>query len=632
MKVLNMKNNIPLSQKLSLIISIILFILQFLLLTISSYSQISLSSSPKTADNSAILDISGSTTGVLINRMNTAQRDAITPDANAVSLMIFNTDTKCLEAYVNGGWYNLSCPDGCIPPSAPVALNADVACKSFKANWNASPGAFSYYLDVSSDIFITFVSGYNNLYVGNVTSFNVTGLSSNTNYYYRVRAATSCISGNSNVKQAVIPVTPSVPTAGTSTYTTNSITWNWNVVSGATGYQWNTSSTYPGDGINVVSSPTYTQTGISCGNTYNFYVWSYSATCHSPTPLALALTLTLLSSGPTAGTNVPSIYQIVWNWNTVSGATGYQWNTTNTYPGSGNHQVSTSSYTQTGLFCNTAYTLYVWAYNTCGPSNSYSTLSQTTSTCQNSFFYVPGCTAQTWTVPLGVSSITVTVKGAGGGAGSGGGAGGGGASIQNTLSVTPGTILYLYIGGQGQTGNAGCNGGGGGAGDVYGWSSAGGGGGGASDIRIGGTALSNRVVVAGGGGGGGGYTGPAGGNGGYPDGQNGLPSYTHYGNTIPGTSGGGGTQSGGGAGGIAGNCWSTCVFDNGQAGALGQGGNGGPDGAGGGGAGYFGGGGGGGGQFGGGSASGGGGSSWTQNGSGSLIGYNSVHGQIVISY
>ena len=81
---------------------------------------------------------------------------------------------------------------------------------------------------------------------------------------------------------------------------------------------------------------------------------------------------------PTAGTSIPSATQIVWNWNIVSGATSYQWNTSSTYPGAGVNVVSSPSYTQTGLASSTAYTLYVWSYNSCG--NSVLTLLQKT-TC-----------------------------------------------------------------------------------------------------------------------------------------------------------------------------------------------------------------------------------------------------------
>ena len=64
-------------------------------------------------------------------------------------------------------------------------------------------GATGYRLDVATSSSFTsnsYVSGYHNLNVGNVTSRNVTGLKANTTYYYRVRAINgSGISLNSNV-------------------------------------------------------------------------------------------------------------------------------------------------------------------------------------------------------------------------------------------------------------------------------------------------------------------------------------------------------------------------------------------------------------------------------------------------
>lgn len=85
-------------------------------------------------------------------------------------------------------------------PSAPVATAAtNVLDISFTANWGASGGATSYRLDVSTDNFATFVSGFNDLNVGSVTTYSVTGLTAGVAYKYRVRAVNgSGTSGNSN--------------------------------------------------------------------------------------------------------------------------------------------------------------------------------------------------------------------------------------------------------------------------------------------------------------------------------------------------------------------------------------------------------------------------------------------------
>lgn len=114
-------------------------------------------------------------------------------------------------------------------PSAPVATAAtNVGTNSFTANWNAAANANAYYLDVStSSSFSSFVSGYNNRSVGNVTSFSVTGLNVSTNYYYRVRAKCSGTSGNSSTITAT--TTANYCDAGpttTSNYGITNVTFN----------------------------------------------------------------------------------------------------------------------------------------------------------------------------------------------------------------------------------------------------------------------------------------------------------------------------------------------------------------------------------------------------------------------
>src|SRR6266446_4080696 len=89
-------------------------------------------------------------------------------------------------------------------PPAPRALKAtNVTATSFTANWRAVNGATGYRLDVATDSsFVNFVPGYQDLDVGNTTSYNVTGLAARTIYYYRVRAYNgSDTSPNSNVIQ-----------------------------------------------------------------------------------------------------------------------------------------------------------------------------------------------------------------------------------------------------------------------------------------------------------------------------------------------------------------------------------------------------------------------------------------------
>jgi len=81
-------------------------------------------------------------------------------------------------------------PTSAATPTAPRALHGtNVTTSSFTANWRSVSGATGYRLDVSiTKSFSSYVPGYQNLDVGNTTSYNVTGLSPNTTYFYRLRA------------------------------------------------------------------------------------------------------------------------------------------------------------------------------------------------------------------------------------------------------------------------------------------------------------------------------------------------------------------------------------------------------------------------------------------------------------
>jgi hypothetical protein len=193
-------------------------------------------------------------------------------------------------------------------------------------------------------------------------------------------------------------------------------------------------------------------------------------------------------------------------------------------------------------------------------SVGFTSLSVAQAIIRDTLFFTGG--EQNYTIPCGVTSVTIDAfggkgaNGASGGNNSIGGVGGLGGHAQGTLSVTSGQSFSVVVGGQGVGVNRGYNGGGdgGNAGTAFGA----GGGGGATDIRLGGNTINDRILVAGGGGGGGtvgcesiNATGGAGGDGGGSNGGNGNDVVQIL-NSIPVSAGGGRGAIGpiGGAGGI----------------------------------------------------------------------------------
>ncbi len=112
---------------------------------------------------------------------------------------------------------------GVTATGGPLAVIADAATSigtfNFDANWHPAPSdpnpPTSYRLDVSTNSsFTSFVPGYNNLDVGDVTTATVTGLSASTTYYYRVRGVNASGVGPSSdprlattINNAPLPIT-----------------------------------------------------------------------------------------------------------------------------------------------------------------------------------------------------------------------------------------------------------------------------------------------------------------------------------------------------------------------------------------------------------------------------------------
>ncbi|MEI6565626.1 MAG: glycine-rich protein, partial [Verrucomicrobiota bacterium] len=427
--------------------------------------------------------------------------------------------------------------------------------------------------------------------VNTTTSLTVTNLSATT-YYRAVVTSGVCslaYSSTGTVTVNALPVLAAI--TGTLTVCQNATT---SLTNSTAGGSWSSASTSVATidastglvsaltGGSSVISYSYTN-GNGCANSVTATV-AVGALPSAPSPVTASLST--ICTGSSSNLNATSAGNNI-NW--YAGATG------GTSLGT---SASAANYSVTP-----------------GSTTTYYAESVTSSAASQTFNYTGGM--QTLVVPAGVTSIAIDAYGAQGS--NNGAVGGLGGRVQGTLAVTPGQTINIYVGGQGGYNGGGAPGAGGSWPGVYG--------GGATDLRVGGTALANRVLVAGGGGGGGStgasWTAYAGGAGGGTTGGGGAG--------CCGTFAGGGTQSGGGIAGIGCGC-----NYNGTAGGLGYGGTGSlpcnnyGTGSGGGG-GYYG---GGGGATCGSGDSGGGGSSYIGGvtGSATTSGSKSGNGQVNISW
>jgi uncharacterized protein (TIGR02145 family) len=103
---------------------------------------------------------------------------------------------------------------------------------------------------------------------------------------------------------------PAAPAEGVHASSKNQIQWNWTSVPEATGYRYNTSNDFAS--ATPIATTSYTQTGLTCGTPYTFFVWSVSNCGYSSAITMTASTSSCFDCGTSTVTDLDgNIYTTV---------------------------------------------------------------------------------------------------------------------------------------------------------------------------------------------------------------------------------------------------------------------------------------------------------------------------------
>ena len=278
------------------------------------------------------------------------------------------TGLSCNTAYTRYVWSYNACGNSEVTQLSQATLNTTPATPAAGTNLpSANQIVWNWYPAINS-------SGYKwntiNNYgtatdMGTNTTYTETGLTCYVQYTRYVWAYSSCGASAPVTLVQVTAQNPPPPFSGAQVPSSTQITWNWNLVPGATGYKWSTTNYYFG-ATDLGTATTKTETGLNCNTSYTRYVWAYN-TCGYSTATGLTQTTLNIPVSPLTGVHPATATQITWTWNPSAGATGYRWSSINDF-NTATDVGNAVTHTESGLTCNTAYSRYIWSYNSCGYS------------------------------------------------------------------------------------------------------------------------------------------------------------------------------------------------------------------------------------------------------------------------
>ncbi|MCI8774048.1 MAG: hypothetical protein HFI50_09005, partial [Lachnospiraceae bacterium] len=243
--------------------------------------------------------------------------------------------------------------------SVPSNIKKTATETSATISWGAVTGATGYDIQFNGTT-----------YAVNGTSRTFTGLTAGRAYSFAVRAKNAS-STSAYTTQLTVTTPPKAPTGMGATSTSNSVTLNWNTVSGATGYIVRFNNTDYHVSASVTSK---TFTGLAQKTSYSYQICCKSA--DGSGSYSASRSITTQVQAPAVPANIRKTAterSVTISWNAVSGATGYDLVFNGTV-----YNVTGTSKTITGLTANKSYPFKVGAKNGSAAGNFTAEMTVTT--------------------------------------------------------------------------------------------------------------------------------------------------------------------------------------------------------------------------------------------------------------
>jgi hypothetical protein len=242
-----------------------------------SYSSGKVGIGTSTPVSSASLEVTSTNTGVLIPRLTLDQRNAIAGPAEGLMVYCINCGSRgSLSIFSGGAWSTFS---PCTSP-VPVALPNVATPGQVVWNWEETPGASGYKWGTTTNY-------TNAIDMGPATTKVETGTLCDTTYLRYLWSYNSCsVSDRTTLTQVIQGAAPETPVADFHVSSRTSVVWNWMQDPAVTGFKWNMVDDVS-TALDLGTSTTYTETGLSCATEYFRYVWSYNS-CGYSVPVSLS--------------------------------------------------------------------------------------------------------------------------------------------------------------------------------------------------------------------------------------------------------------------------------------------------------------------------------------------------------